>query len=64
MAQQISVAPGQNLFSIAAATLGDASQWIRIAQQNGMSDPVIYAVGTLTIPDVDATLGGGIPQAQ
>ena len=52
------------MFALAAQYLGDATQWIRIAQQNGVSDPVIYAVGTLTIPDVDATLGGGIPQAQ
>ena len=64
MSQQISVAPGQNLFALAAQYLGDATQWIRLAQQNGLADPVIYTVGTITVPDVDATLGGGIPQAQ
>jgi hypothetical protein len=64
MAQQITAAPGTNLFALAAQYLGDATQWIRIAQANNLADPVIYAVGSLTVPDADPTLTGGIPQSQ
>ena len=51
---------GGNLFSIAASMLGDATQWIRIAQLNGLDDPVIDGVVTLLIPDVDPSATGGI----
>ncbi len=51
---------GGNLFQIAAQQLGDATQWIRIAQLNQLSDPMLTGVVTLTIPDVDLTAGGGI----
>lgn len=51
---------GGNLFSIAAAELGDATQWIRIAQLNGLSDPMLQGVVTLRIPATDPTAGGGI----
>lgn len=64
MAQTILVAAGQNLFQIAASELQDATQWIRIAQANGLSDPFIYAQTSLTIPDPDPTQTGGIPAAQ
>jgi hypothetical protein len=50
---------GGNLFQIAAAELGDATQWIRIAQLNGISDPMLIGIVTLTIPDVDQNAGGG-----
>jgi nucleoid-associated protein YgaU len=59
MPTQITVAGG-NLFQIAAQQLGDATQWIRIAQANGLSDPQLSGVVTLTIPDPDPTAGGGI----
>ena len=55
----ISVAGG-NLFQIAAQYLGDASQWLRIAQLNGLSDPILSGVVTLTIPNTDQNAGGGI----
>lgn len=64
MSQVINVAPGTNCYSLAATYLQDATQFIRIMQQNNLSDPVIYAVGTLVIPDVDLTLTGGVPQSQ
>lgn len=64
MSQTIIAAPGMDLFSLAAQYLNDATQWIRIAQANGLSDPIISVVGSLFIPDADPTLTGGIPQAQ
>jgi hypothetical protein len=53
---------GGNLFAIAAAQLGDATQWIRIATLNNLSDPVLQGVVTLVMPDVDPSAGGGIAQ--
>lgn len=57
--QTITVAGG-NLFQIAAAELGDATQWIRIAQLNAISDPMLAGVVTLLIPDLNRAAGGGI----
>ncbi len=51
---------GGNLFKIAAEQLNDATQWIRIAQLNNLSDPMITGVVTLLIPELDANAGGGI----
>lgn len=51
---------GGNLFQIAAAELGDATQWIRIAQLNNLSDPMLSGVVTLLIPDPNPNAGGGI----
>jgi hypothetical protein len=53
---------GGNLFQIAAQQLADATQWIRIAQLNAISDPILQGVVTLTIPDPDPNAGGGIAQ--
>lgn len=58
-AQMITVAGG-DLFSLAAQYLQDATQWIRIAQANGLSDPVLVGVVVLVIPPVDLAAGGGI----
>ena len=51
---------GDDLFHIAAAQLGDATQWIRIAELNNLSDPMLAGVTILLIPDVDQSAGGGI----
>jgi hypothetical protein len=51
---------GDNLFRIAAAQLTDATQWIRIAELNNISDPMLSGVTTLLIPEVDRTAGGGV----
>lgn len=51
---------GGNLFALAALYLNDATQWIRIAQANGLSDPQLVGVNTLIIPPVNPTAGGGI----
>lgn len=52
---------GGNLFALAAVHLGDATQWIRIAQLNRLSDPVLSGVVTLQLPPVDRNAGGGVP---
>jgi nucleoid-associated protein YgaU len=51
---------GGNLFQIAAEELGDATQWIRIAQLNNMSDPLLEGLVTLVIPERDPSAGGGV----
>ncbi len=51
---------GGNLFRIAAEQLGDATQWIRIAQLNDISDPMLTGLVTLNLPDPDQAAGGGI----
>ena len=51
---------GGNLFRIAAEQLGDATQWIRIAQLNGLSDFLVVGLVTLQLPDMNANAGGGI----
>lgn len=51
---------GGDLFTLALQYLGDASQWNRIAQANGLIDPVLTGIVTLQIPSTDANAGGGI----
>jgi hypothetical protein len=51
---------GGNLFKVAATELGDATQWIRIAQLNALQDTMLSGVTTLRIPDVNPNAGGGI----
>ncbi len=57
--QTITIAGG-NLFQIAAQYLNDAKQWIRIAELNNLSDPMLSGVVTLLIPDPDPNATGGI----
>lgn len=53
---------GGNLWRIAAAQMGDATQASRIAVLAGLSDPVLPDVQlTLTIPAPDKTQSGGLP---
>jgi hypothetical protein len=52
---------GGSLFQIAATELADATQWIRIAQLNALSDPFLQGVITLQIPAPDPTKTGGVP---
>lgn len=52
---------GGNLFALAAQYLNDATQWVRLAQINGLSDPQISGVVTLKIPSPDPSATGGIP---
>jgi hypothetical protein len=60
MSAQTVTVVGGNLFSLAAVYLNDATQWIRIAQANGISDPVLTGLATLVIPPVNPTAGGGV----
>lgn len=53
---------GGNLFTIAAEKLGDATQWIRIAQLNNLSDPFLTGVVTLLVPPLDPNATGGVAQ--
>jgi hypothetical protein len=53
---------GGTLFQVAAQYLFDATQWVRIAQLNGISDPWLCGLVTLVLPDIDASAGGGIGQ--
>lgn len=57
---RIVIVAGGNLFRIAAVELGDATQWIRIAQLNGLSDPQLSGVVSLRMPSRDRSAGGGI----
>ena len=57
-------AADRTLYHVAAQYLGDATQWWRIAQLNGMSDPDLsdFTVPiALYIPVVDASLTDGLP---
>ena len=56
--QQITVAGG-NLFQLAAQYLGSAEQWYRLAQVNGLTDPMITGTVTLTIPPTNSTGSNG-----
>ncbi len=60
MSARVVTVAGGNLFKLAAEYLNDATQWIRIAQANQLSDPVLNGIVTLTIPPVDAAAGGGV----
>lgn len=51
---------GDNLFRIAAEQLADATQWVRIAELNNISDPMLPGVTKLLIPEIDRNAGGGI----
>jgi nucleoid-associated protein YgaU len=53
---------GGNLFSIAASVLGDATQWVRIAALNQLTDPFLSGQQTLRIPDAAPGAGGGVGQ--
>uniref|UniRef100_A0A8J4H8V5 LysM domain-containing protein n=1 Tax=Acidicaldus sp. TaxID=1872105 RepID=A0A8J4H8V5_9PROT len=59
--QTITIAGG-NLFQLAALYLNDATQWIRIAELNNLSDPMLSGLNTLLIPDVKPNATGGIAQ--
>jgi hypothetical protein len=54
------VVSGGNLFGLAAKYLNDATQWIRIAQANKISDPQLTGINTIIIPSVNPSAGGGI----
>lgn len=60
MARKITVAGG-NLFQLAAATLGDATQANRLAVINGLLDPFSVGISTLFVPAINKSATGGLP---
>jgi hypothetical protein len=57
---QTITAAGGNLYAVALQYLGSADQWNRIAQINGLVDPMLTGLVTLQIPSVDPSAGGGV----
>jgi hypothetical protein len=53
---------GGDLFRLALTYLGDATQWSRIAMLNGLDDPVLSGLQTLSIPPTNPAAGGGFAQ--
>lgn len=51
-------ASGTTLYRVAADELGDATQWYRIANMNGLTDPEIYGPVELKIPNAGTSNGG------
>jgi len=51
-----------SLFHVAARELGGACNWIRLAQENGIVDPMITSVGTLQIPTIGTKNTTGLPE--
>ena len=51
-----------SLFHVAAKELGGACNWIRLAQENGIVDPMITSVGTLQIPTIGTKNTTGLPE--
>ena len=51
--------PTGNLFQVAMQYLGDATQWNRIAELNGMVDPWFTGPMALIIPAIDPAGGNG-----
>jgi hypothetical protein len=49
---------GGDLFSLAAATYGQAQAWSTIAAANALVDPVIQGIANLTVPSVSDTNDG------
>ena len=58
---QIIQTTGGNCYQLAAQYLQDATQFIRIMSQNGLTDPQLQGLVTLTIPDVNLAATGGAP---
>jgi hypothetical protein len=54
------VVAGGDLYHYALQYLQDATQWNRIAQANGLLDPVIVGTVSLKIPSVNPRASGGV----
>lgn len=52
-----------NLYAMAANQYGDAMAWTQLAQANGLTDPVISGIATLTVPPARSSSTGGILNA-
>jgi hypothetical protein len=58
--RRVTVAGG-DLYQLALVELGSALQWWRIAQANGITDPMLSGLNTLIIPGDDSSLTDGLP---
>ncbi|MDT7953409.1 MAG: hypothetical protein RQ966_18045 [Acetobacteraceae bacterium] len=54
------VVAGGDLFRIALQYFGDATLWDRIAEANGLKDPILHGLTPLKIPALSPIVGGGI----
>jgi hypothetical protein len=52
---------GGDLFHVAAQYLGDATQAVRIAALNGLTDFSLRGLATLKLPNPDQSQTGGVP---
>jgi hypothetical protein len=59
--RQITVS-ATNVFKVAARELGDATQFLRIMEANGLFDTNITVPTALWIPDIDPKAPKGTPQ--
>jgi hypothetical protein len=58
MIRLVSVQSGTSLFEVAAAYLGDATQWSRIARLNNIQDPYSFGAPiTLYLPIINTRAG-------
>jgi hypothetical protein len=51
------------LFAVAASEYGDAMQWTKLAQANGLTDPQLTGINTLSIPAANGATSGGVLNA-
>jgi hypothetical protein len=50
MIQSVLIPPGTTLFHVSAQYLGTPTQWYRIAQINGIKDPLVRTPMIITVP--------------
>jgi hypothetical protein len=55
----LSLAPGDDLFRVAAEYYNDPTAWTLIARANGLWDPLIQTDIVVTIPDYNASRANG-----
>lgn len=55
---------GGNLYQLALQYLNDPTQWNRIAQQNGLIDPMLTGISVLQVPAINPNAGGGVFEPQ
>ena len=61
MSKTVTVA-GKTIWHLATEELGDVTQAVRIAVQNGIKDPWDESMRAVAIPDQDPSYsGGGLP---
>ncbi len=54
------ISEGGNLFQIAATHLGNALQWVNVAQANNLTDPMLSGQNIIIIPPFSPAFPDGI----